>query len=334
MNHLTGTPLEPRRRPTVARPYARTRKDGPRVERMIDNGNDYNGDLADDLAWSITDEPPSVTENIEAPASALAWGAARETALLAVDHQHLWRDLDRDDAYNYLRRAWRGVWDARAQMGTLVHTVNELWTWDQAVDVVDLVTAAAEREVAPVMSWRGRESLVAQDAMGYIDGLEKFWQDWQPDTVSTEEVVAWTGEHPYIGTRDWVLRLAGSDRLTCVDIKTTAHQETHWYQDAWAAQLHALTFADTIVEYDPDGNEVARHPNFPVDDLAVIHLRGDGDYELIDIPMDRSHFEAFMAMRRLHAWRKVWNAPPIMRRPMATTSPALKPGLIDEDVWL
>ncbi len=95
MTALAGTPLDPRQR-TPHRPYARKRGG-----------------------------PPSVTTIIGAQAKdGLQWGAAKENALFAVHHYDEWCDLDQPEAVDRIRKHFKGVWDGRAALGTLVALIG------------------------------------------------------------------------------------------------------------------------------------------------------------------------------------------------------------------
>jgi hypothetical protein len=223
--------------------------------------------------------PPSVTTILDAMATpGLEWGSAKETALFAVHHQDEWTHLDPDVAVNKLRRHFRGVWDGRADVGTAVHHINEAWTWGEDADV-------------------------PPELVGYVDGLERFWRDFQPETVATEEVVRYPdGNLSYIGQRDWVADLGGDRWL--LDIKTTAQQDADKgvYPDSWRLQLAAYRWATEIVLYDEKNKEVGTVPNYPVDRCGVIHLRGDGDYTLYELQAGKAEWERFLQLRRVWTW--------------------------------
>lgn len=276
---LTGKPLDPRRR-TPARPYAGKRG-----------------------VLSVT----TVLDALGKPG--LPWGAARETAIFAVLHREEWESLAEVEAIDRLRKHHRGLWDGRAAMGTLVHRVNEAWTWGETADVDELVRDIAAEKAGPKI-WRGQEDVVVDDAAGYIDGLERFWTDFAPVTVATEEVVRFTAagkSYEYIGQRDWVAEIDGKRLL--LDIKTTARQlvdgddlDQGTYFDSWRLQLAAYALANEIVDYDADGNETGTHPNYPVEGCAVLHLRGDGAYTLWQVQAGAEEQSLFLRLVDIHRW--------------------------------
>lgn len=256
--------------------------------------------------------PPSVTTVLNAmgKSDALPWAAAKETALFAVFHPDEWSDLAPAEAVERLRKHHRGLWDGRAAMGTLVHAVNEAWSWGEDVDIAQVV----ERILAdkrPPQIWRGREADVVAEAQGYVDGLERFWFDYEPDTVATEEVVRYTGagkSYEYVGQRDWTFRspLLGDD-ICLADIKTTASPENpdephRYYLDSWRIQLAAYALANEVVTYDAEGNEDGVVANYPVQRTAVLHLRGDGDYRLVEVRAGAEEQGLFLRLMEVHRW--------------------------------
>lgn len=272
---LTGVPISPRRR-TPPRPYAR--------QRQYTSVTTYLGAMGKD---------------------GLQHAAAKEVAAFAVDQYDEWRYLERDDAVDRLRKHFVGLWDGRAAMGTLVHAVNEAWTWGETVDIDALVDEAANRDKRPVRIWQGRERFVAQEAQGYVDGLERFWNDFQPTTVATEEVVRDPSKTtPYIGQRDWTADL-GPERWL-LDMKCTANQDESkgYYWDSWRLQLAAYRFAPEIVLYDDEGNESETLPNYSVDRCGVVHLRGNGHYAFFDVQAGPAELATFTALCGLHRWMK------------------------------
>lgn len=292
---LTGKPLDPRRR-TPARPYANKRNREPSVTTVLDS----------------------------LPKSALMWGAANEVAAYCIDFPERIADLARDEAYDKARKSFRGLWDGRAAMGTLTHACNEAWSWGEEFDLAAAVGEMANREKKAVQIWRGREDYIVAEAAGYIDGLERFWRDYEPDTVATEEVVREPGA--YIGQRDWTVRLAGLDGVSLLDMKTTAKQDegTGLYPDSWRLQGAAYRLASEIVEYDDEGKEIATHPNYPTARFCVLHLRGDGDYCLYELKAGGAELERFRQVLGVHHWMQKESKTP---EPLALNVPGLERSL-------
>lgn len=265
------------RRRTPPRPYARQRT-YPSVTTVI----------------GVMDKP------------GLRWGAAKETAMFAVHHRDEWEHLSDDDAVQRLRTHHDVLWSARAGIGTLLHSVNEAWSWDEDADLPALIE---QMDRTPKL-WEGRPEVAIAEVQPYVDGLERFWNDWTPDTIATEEVVRQPDRTVgFIGQCDWRARMAG--QTWRLDLKTTAKTEgdSAVYTDSWRPQLAAYDRAPEIVYYDAAGVEVATAPNERADRFGIIHLRGDGLYQLIEVDAGDEAFEAFMAMRRVWEWGRQHKKP-------------------------
>jgi hypothetical protein len=266
-------PVTHLRRRTPARPYARKRNTPPSVTTILD----------------VIGKP------------GLQHGSAKETATFAVLHPEEWQNLAPDAAIDRLRRHFVGVWSGRAAIGNVVHAVNEAWSWDEDVDLCDVIEKVREKNKS---LWAGASSREVADLVGpYVDGLERFWEDCTPTTVQTEEVVrAPEGPCDYIGQRDWVCVIDGERWL--LDLKSTANQDAEKgvYADTWRLQLAAYRFAPEVVVYDAQGVETATLPNEPVARCGVVHLRGDGAYQLIELRCDEDAHARFLAARALYQW--------------------------------
>ena len=276
----------PPRHRNPPRPYARKRKYGASVTTVL--GSMGGGD-------------------------GLMWGAVNETANYAIDFPDRWQHPDRAVAFDLLRKHFRGLWDGRASMGTLVHSVNEAWTWGEEADIDRLVADIAQ--TTPI--WQGRESFAAAEAEGYVDGLERFWRDFQPRTIGTEEIVRYDDKnHGYIGTRDWTCELAGHEGVWLLDLKTTAKQadpdkpDSGLYFDKFRLQLAAYRMAKEIVRFE-DGEIAESWPNYPVAHCGVIHMRGDGNYQLFEVQAGGDEWATFLRLIDLHRWSTSgWKQPP------------------------
>lgn len=229
----------------------------------------------------------------------LEWGASKEAALFAVHHQRDWRDLDPQDAVERIRTHFRGVWDSSADVGTLVHSVNEAWLagreWNAAD--VDLSTLHVKSE----------QSLAALiDRMPpYVAGLAAFWDECQPDSIATEIVVR-NKDAGYVGTADWIARINGESYL--LDIKTTSQMDPDKgvYLDSWRPQLAMYQRATEVVHYHGK-TEVAA---WPLEDCferpakaAILHLRGDDGYQLIECDTQAPIMDELIAsLKVMHRW--------------------------------
>ncbi len=280
----------PPRHKNPVRPYSRKRKFGASVTTVLGSMGGGEG---------------------------LMHGAVNETANFAIDFPDRWQHPDRAVAFDRLRKHFRGLWDGRAAMGTLTHSINEEWTWGNEVDIDALVWDIAHADERPAVSWQGREQFVAAEAEGYVDGLEAFWRDFQPKTIGTEEIVRYDDKsHGYIGTRDWTCELAGHDGVWLLDLKTTAKQfdadkpDAGLYFDKFRLQLAAYRMAKEIVRFDETGEIVETWPNYPVAHCGIVHLRGDGKYQLFEVQAAGDEWATFLRLIDLHRWATTgWKKP-------------------------
>lgn len=256
----------------------------------------------------------SVTEIIGYKAiGGLPWAAARETAEFAVRHQDQWMDLSEDEAVERLRLHHRGVWDSRAAIGTATHSVGEAWFNGETVDLFDVVCDLAANDRA-AKSWQGHEAEMTERLVPYVDGLEKWWNDWTPSGGTAEDCVRTPGV--YIGQRDrWGVTMRGA--TWGIDWKTTAEQDGSkaLYLDSWTLQLTAYDRASELVDYGFDENgkvvELGTRPNAPVQRHGILHLRGDGEYALYPVDVNDAAYEAFLGLARVGEWlRKIEKVTP------------------------
>lgn len=258
----------------VSRPYARKRGGPPSVTTVI----------------GLLDKP------------GLSFAAANETASFALHHQDQWQDLPEAEAWDRLRKHHRGLWDGRAAMGNLIHAVNEAWCAGQEADLEQLIAdVQAEKRI-----WQERTvDQIIDELDPFLSGLERFWHDFQPETLSAEDVV----RHPdrinaYIGTRDWRAAIGG--RKLLLDLKSTAKMEEDkgLYFDSWRLQLAAYRYCEEVVLYDDEGNETGTKPNEKVDGCGIVHLRPDGRYELFEVKAAATELNRFLQLRSLYEWVK------------------------------
>lgn len=244
------------------------------------------------------------------PKDGLMWGAAKESAIFAVEHQAAWRDLDRDEAIDRIRTHFRGVWDSSADVGTLCHALNEHWIDGLTIDFDD------PKHRTRLHKAKDDDALYKQllDRLPpYADGLSRFWEYAQPQTIATE-VVLRTGD--VIGTADWIAQLPGltdnvrffDSDVWILDIKTTSELDPDkgMYPDAWRPQLFMYQHADEVVHFHGT-DEVAAWPLedcFPRPNRAgILHMRGDGLYQLIEVDTTSPILaELVEALKVVHRW--------------------------------
>lgn len=205
---------------------------------------------------------------------ALAWGAAKETALFAVHHPEEWQHLDPTDAYHRLRKHHRGVWNDKAQRGTTVHALAEGWAAGQEVE--------CPPECEP-----------------YMDALERFYVDHQPVWLHTERSVVYTETgREYGGTFDGVAVMKDG-RTALLDWKTGKR-----YPVEVILKMAAYRFATAMAVVDELGQFTATEPMPEVDYCAAVYLHDDGTYEALELPADRDAHAVFLALRGVWAWKK------------------------------
>jgi hypothetical protein len=280
MNDMTLTDLPP---DVPSRPYARRK----RVELSVTE------------AIQLLDKP------------GLPWGATKELGRYVknnpnIVHELLEQGLTEDEVVRHLQRHHQGVWDARASIGTVLHRCPEAWQAMQSFDTLGEV----RKEAVNVPTWQGREEEVADEVDRYVDGLERFWWDFTPDPIDSEFVVRTQGL--YIGTTD--LRAEMNGEIWDLDFKTTAEQDPKKgvYTYAYTLQLTALTRATERLFYrmergkDSKWRPVIDHavPHTRADRCGVVHLRGDGNYTLLEVIPDDNAMEAFLALVYVGKWKK------------------------------
>ena len=258
--------------------------------------------------YSRMKSEPSVTTIIgELNKPGLEWGASKEAAKFAVYGHDEWFGLEDPAAVELIRKHFKGVWDGRAAMGTLVHTVNECWINGESPDLEILVKA--------VPSWQNQIPEKIEEADRYVAGLAKFWNDWEPTEFRSEDVVRSPGQ--YIGTRDLFGRLRGDTYV--LDLKTTAEQnaEKGIYGPEWSLQLAAYNHAKEIVTYARDDKGKVcvsgTAPNERAERAGIVHLRGDGEYTLYQVDAGPDQYDAFLQLLHVHLWRKSCPAPKPMK---------------------
>lgn len=248
----------------VARPYARKRK-SVSVTTLVD----------------------------KLPKDGLKWGAAKETAIFAHDHRSEWHDLDRDAAIERLRTHFSGVWDCSADVGTLVHSVNDAWINNEEWK------ASTHVDRSRLHKAKDDDTLFEQllnRMPPYVDGLGRFWEHAEPQTIAAEVVLR---DGDVIGTADWITQLPGltdnkryyDSDVWLLDVKTTSELDPDkgMYLDSWRPQLFMYRHAAEVVHFHGT-DEVAAwllEDCFPRPNrTGILHLRGDGLYQLLEVDTD------------------------------------------------
>lgn len=245
---------------------------------------------------------PSVTQVLSLlSAPGLSWGSARETARYAVHHQDQWQHLEPDAAVDTLYRHHRGVWDHRAMLGTALHQINAEWCQGHTVAVKDVIQELREGS----RLWRQKpETDIYRDLLPMTDGLARVWNRLQPVTLSWEQVVRYRAPgQDYVGTTDWRAVLDGEPYL--LDLKTTGNTKlgAGKYWDQWRLQLAAYRYCTEVVRYE-GLEEVETLPLPEVAGCVIVHLYGDGQFQVDGIQAGPAEHEVFLALRKAWDWRQ------------------------------
>jgi hypothetical protein len=222
--------------------------------------------------WGSTLSIPSVTKVVGLlEKQGLAPSAAKIVAGYTTTHledvARLVEAVGIVEATKKLAHMPRAEWDAKADLGSRVHTLCEL-------------------------ELRGREIRPTDEEAPYIEALRRFIADAHPMPLALEEMVAYEDEAgiAYAGTLDAVLAINGTRWL--VDFKTG--------KDLWdetALQLAGYAFASFVGR----AGELTRYALPGIDAHAVLHLRPEG-YAFMPYRVGREEWMAFMALLDANAW--------------------------------
>lgn len=221
---------------------------------------------------------PSVTGVLGAMFAkpALVWGGTKVCAHAAVYRKDEYADMSDEAAYHWLRKLHDGEWKAKAARGTLVHGFAADWV------------AGKDVECPP-------------EAEPYLDALEKFYAERDPDWIEVERSVVYNVPGlEYGGSFDGVLSVNFTPtfrKKVVLDIKTGGR-----YPVETTCQLAAYRFAQAMGVYSPLGGLESTEPMPETQGGAVLYLRQDGTYELLEVPADRLAHDAFLSLRRAYGW--------------------------------
>jgi len=210
---------------------------------------------------------PSVTTvlNVVGKGDALKHWAAKIVATYAVEQKDTWLQLDNEAAIDLLKREPMRSLDRASNRGTDVHAIAESYSRTGTLPV-----------------WA--------DALGgYIEALQSFFTEHQPQPVMIEQTV-FNDEIGYAGSFDMVCRLpAFGDALVILDYKTSKAI----YPEV-GAQLAAYAHATTCI--DDTGKDT---PMPKIDRGVAVRFAADGVYEVIECDIVKG-WEYFKQVRGLH----------------------------------
>ena len=202
--------------------------------------------LGSERFWSVT-----TILNIVAKPALIRW-SAKQVAEFAVTHRDLWAELEEREAVDLLKGSpWRER-DRAADLGLGLHDQIERLVAGQTV------TDVTEKEA------------------GYLEAFRRFYRDFHP-TVLASELTIFNRRHAFAGTLDLIIHLPGNALPQIADIKTgkSVYGEVQ-------LQLCGYRLGEFFI--DDQGNEQ------PLPDTSeeglVLHLKGDGSYELHPVDLD------------------------------------------------
>lgn len=231
-------------------------------------------------------------------ARSFAWAATLIAATEAVHHHNNWSGLvgqmsdtavrnrieecthEKDGlckACAYLRSEFDRQWTAKADLGTHVHHLALDWA-------------------------RGLEVECDTRCDPYMDALERFYKDCQPEWIELERTVFYSDNvrtSRYRGQFDWIatITLDGQRIRFLGDIKTGKY-----YPVEQTIQLALYRYANLTTW--ADGKETVGKPVPTVDAAGVLLLGDDGTYQLIPLPANRDAHGTAMRLLQVMEWAK------------------------------
>lgn len=246
---------------------------------------------------------PSVTTVIDVlddhRSRSFGWAASAIAARVAVHEGDSWIDMDRANCHpetkdfcvacRFIRSQFDRDWRTKADLGTHCHHIAESWA-------------------------TGAEAEVDDASAPYVDALEKFYVEHAPEFLFTEQTVSYGQDKPdqrshrFRGTFDAIAWLSvGRERdRWLLDWKTSSGV----YPAAYTMQMAAYKGATALTDWS-EGSEniIGKMPR--VDHCGVVWLRADGEFRLVELPVDGNSFGHFLRVidlyhyqRRMDAWTR------------------------------
>ncbi len=210
----------------------------------------------------------------------MPWASSLIAASTAVHSPQLWAHLDAADctgdkdglcaACRFLRYQFKVVWDAKRDFGSHIHHLALSWANGDDVEV-DSVSEP------------------------YMDALERFYADCEPEWIEKERTVLYDKpwSHGYRGQFDgiaWLNRNGERERFLC-DVKTG-----RYYPTEQTLQLAGYRYAQHLTTWE-NGTEHIDGPVPSVAYAAVVLLGDDGRYRLVELPANGDAHGAFLRLR-------------------------------------
>jgi hypothetical protein len=165
---------------------------------------------------------------------------------------------------------YREEWKAKAERGSRVHAHCEAFLKGQEVDVRD-------------------------DEHGFVDAVEAFLKNEQPEVIELEQITLST--HGYGGRFDMIVAMRGENWL--LDLKTG-----NSYAIEHTLQLSAYKYADGIAVYSDEGELTGVRPLPPIDKTGCLYVRADGSYYIAEYPADEVAFSHFVNLLKVYQWTR------------------------------
>lgn len=222
---------------------------------------------------------PNVTTTIgrasEKPG--LAYAAAREAALWAVQHLGDVDAMGEGAWVTAARDAHREVWNASAERGTRIHAAALQLVSGEAITPADADTGE------PWPEFEMRAAL----------NLARFMDEWDVEPLAAERPVFHEGDR-WAGTVDLVARLRGGEAWV-LDYKTGSG-----VYPEHALQLTAYRHA-THIQLRSDHGALFDRTMIATTRAGVVHVRDDG-YKLVPVRSDEGLYDVFRHMLPVAAW--------------------------------
>jgi hypothetical protein len=204
------------------------------------------------------------------PKPAIPFWAAYEVALAAVSDLEEWREKPAMEAVTWLKNRPWAKRDAAANMGSEIHAIVEKMLG-------------------------GADYSVEAEVDGYVRAARSWMAECGPEPIWMERTL-FNETHLHAGTADLLCRFKAYPELglTLVDYKTG--------KGLWpdmAVQVVGGYSLGGEYTLDSDQREIAW--SVPKTS-AILHLKGDGTYELRPIPHDVAHRRCFLAALEIRRW--------------------------------
>ena len=171
---------------------------------------------------------------------------------------------------------YRKDWDATRDLGTRCHAHAERWMRDEEAE-----------DVAP-------------EEEPFLDGLEKFVLDYNPQTIEQECIVL--SHWGFGGRPDWIGTVEHEGWPTTPGIIDWKFGKIYSFDHA--AQICAYSHADGIGVYDEQGKLTGLRDLPAIEWGADLYVRDDGTYRLEPYPIDDTLFEIFKMLLVAYRYKR------------------------------